>query len=866
MSVVGVPSSGAKAVVPTHGAVDAPVTSTARRILSGQAAWPYSRAGEDASPLPKAMPDGRPWPRISVVTPSFNQGRYIEETILSVLNQGYPNLEHLVIDGGSKDETLRVLDRYRDRMACVVCEPDKGQSDAINKGFARATGEIFTWLNSDDMLAPGSLAAVAMAQRLSGADVIAGICELYKAGALVQRHLTSCPDGALPLDDLLDLENCWLTGQFFYQPEVMFTRRIWEKAGGRVDVGAFYSMDYELWLRFAEHGARLKVIGRPVARYRVHEDQKTAAAVGYQSELPKVRDAFLARTGRTPAARPRERVKPKLRVAFFNDLGYSYGAGIAHRRIAESFATAGHEVVTVAAHLVNPGEPPPKVTGEDVVRRLSEVGESEPDLVVVGNMHGAEMDPGVLARIADKYPTAFVLHDLWLLTGRCPYPTGCRTYLTGCGSACACPKGYPALDELLVRPAWEAKRRVMWGERAPALLGDSRWVAEQVEDALEQDPTGHTGPGARRPIVDWIKYGFRMSLYRPRDRRVCRESLGLPQDKFIILSSASSIGDERKGLKHLARALELLDLPDTLVVCCGWFSPGETPPIPGMRALGYMTDSRELAELFSAVDLFVGPSLEEAFGQVFVEAAACGTPSVGYPVGGVPEALTNGVTGRLAAGVNPEALAEAIEELYLNPDLRRDLGRWGRIHVENEWSMEAAHHRFASVLRTCGVAGRIGLSRKIDFVIDAGGDGVGPPAPVRVASTVPGWRGVSGFDHWEGPYPAQGLPRCRWALGPVAKFELDTEKAGQARLLITCFNHEEGQRVRVLHRGVEVGEKNVPVVRSGAGHVLSFDVDLDAGANGFELHFWKWRWGGGGGGERAMAMLVSGIAAVAAGR
>ncbi len=654
--------------------------------------WPHSLPTR--TQLPASFPGGIPWPRITVVTPSFNHGQFLEETILSVLNQNYPNLEYIVMDGGSSDESVSILRRYESQLDFWASEKDRGQSQALNKGFALATGEILTWLNSDDMLAPGALAAVALGFHTSKADIVAGICQLHQDGVFLNQHLTSCPDGPLPLDQLLDQENCWDKGQFFYQPEVFFSRKLWERAGARLDESLYFSMDYELWLRFAQAGARIKVIGTPLALYRVHPAQKTFEAERYRPELREVRERFLAGKKAPPVSASPPRTKDKLRLVLLNDVGFTYGAGIAHERLARALIQAGQEVIPVALTSVPLASKEPAAgIGPELLNRIRS---HSPDAVVLGNVHIAGLEPEVLKHLADEWPVVFVLHDTWFLTGRCAYPGTCAKYLVGCDETCPTAAEYPPLPPDRIAPAWQAKQDLITNCPGVVLAANSNWLGEMAKSVLSAIAKKGVHP---KTVVRVIHYGLPLEIFRPRDRQFCRDLLGLPQDKFLLLFACTNVSDNRKGASHFVDAVKKLQLPDLVPVGLGVGAEELASQLPGIIGLGYTTNPMDQALLYSAVDLLVVPSLEEAFGQVFIEAAACGTPSIGYRVGGVPDALLDGVSGRVVSKVSADDLARAIAELYFDPQLRRDLGAWGELHVRSHFSFAASYHSLWFALR-----------------------------------------------------------------------------------------------------------------------------------------------------------------------
>ncbi|HTX34754.1 MAG TPA: glycosyltransferase family 2 protein [Bryobacteraceae bacterium] len=200
---------------------------------------------------------------VSIITPSYNQGRYLERTIRSVLAQPGP-FEYLVMDGGSGDESVEILKRYSPRIEWVS-EQDRGQADAVNKGLARATGEVIGWLNSDDIFYPGAIAAAAdFLERRPDVDVV------YGNGNHIDEYdrvIEPYPTEDWDFERLK--ERCFLC-----QPAVFFRRSVVERFGP-LDVQWHYALDYEYWLRLGKNGARFARIGAVLAGSRLHAETKT---------------------------------------------------------------------------------------------------------------------------------------------------------------------------------------------------------------------------------------------------------------------------------------------------------------------------------------------------------------------------------------------------------------------------------------------------------------------------------------------------------------------------------------------------------------------------------------------------------------
>jgi len=247
---------------------------------AGKSGWPWT---VEAPPVPERMPDGTPWPKISIVTPSFNQGLFIEETIRSVLLQGYPDLEYFIIDGGSSDDTLDIIRKYESWITYWESAPDRGQSHAINKGFKRATGDILAWINSDDLYLSRSFETV-----VSNFNRDPTVMFLYgdlitidEKGGVLDRISSQ---SALDFGELFGRLRC-------PQPACFWKKSVLDGIGF-LNEDMHYVFDLEFFIRVAL-SYHIMHISVPLAKLRTHPKTKTSTkAIDFDLESLEMYTAF----------------------------------------------------------------------------------------------------------------------------------------------------------------------------------------------------------------------------------------------------------------------------------------------------------------------------------------------------------------------------------------------------------------------------------------------------------------------------------------------------------------------------------------------------------------------------------------------
>lgn len=272
----------------------------------GKTGWPWN-SGLIRSP--ERMEDGSPWPMISIVTPSYNQAAYIEQTIRSVLLQGYPNLEYIVMDGGSQDGTQAILEKYSPWLTGWRSHPDDGQVAAINQGLSMCSGQIMAYINSDDYYLPGAFQSAAYALHKGEAGLFCGACRHVDDNGNTLEVIAFTGNGLVDFLDLKRYEFNYLT-----QPEVFWTRQVWE-ACGSFDARLKIVFDYEYWLRAIAKGYRIRHSSEEVACFRRHVGQKIDDRAQGYFESAQIAEAYLFGNAQNLSPNQSRRIQKGIRFA-----------------------------------------------------------------------------------------------------------------------------------------------------------------------------------------------------------------------------------------------------------------------------------------------------------------------------------------------------------------------------------------------------------------------------------------------------------------------------------------------------------------------------------------------------------------------
>jgi len=275
------------------------------------------------------------------------------------------------------------------------------------------------------------------------------------------------------------------------------------------------------------------------------------------------------------------------------------------------------------------------------------------------------------------------MHDCYLITGRCCYPGDCRKYLDGCDHTCPTYDEHPALSPSEIHDAWALRRTIFSGSQGVSLATNSQWSLNLAQKAM---------PGLRHGEVVYL--GLDEQLFKPIDRPLARRLLGIPEDQFVVLAGAVNVGDHRKGWHVLKEAVSYLGNEAYFLVF------GENSlKLRSVHGVGLLRDNRKMPILYSAADIFVATSLEEAFGQTIIEASSCCLPVVAFSVGGFPEIVRSGENAFLIDKVSAKGLADAIRFLMKNPKRCETLGRSGRRMVSEEFSLKRQGERWMEYLK-----------------------------------------------------------------------------------------------------------------------------------------------------------------------
>jgi len=314
---------------------------------------------------------------------------------------------------------------------------------------------------------------------------------------------------------------------------------------------------------------------------------------------------------------------------------------------------------------------------------LLDLTPSKPDVVHVHNLHGGYFDLRVLPELSRRVPTILNLRDAWLMSGHCAFSLDCEKWLTGCGD---CPdlSLFPAVKRDATAFNWERKRDILRNSRVYVSTA-SQWMMDRVNQSI-----------VASAVIEErvIPNGVDTRVFLPGDRAAARNAIGIDHDARVLLVAANGLRNNVwKDYKTLRAALEILSTQKLLVIAVGENAPPEKIGAIDLRFVPFESDVSRLADYYRAADIYLHAARVESFGNVLLEARACGTPIVTTATGGIPEQVPEG-TGLLVPQGDAPAFAAAIEKLLSDESLRNNIAANGERHVREHYTLHLQAERF----------------------------------------------------------------------------------------------------------------------------------------------------------------------------
>jgi glycosyltransferase involved in cell wall biosynthesis len=409
-----------------------------------------------------------------------------------------------------------------------------------------------------------------------------------------------------------------------------------------------------------------------------------------------------------------------MHIAVLSDWEDAGGANIAAFRLSEGMAQAGHRITRIyekalthdsrfETKLLRPllagqGLPKPlraawklfplssrtRAHQSYAARQLHRIlAAAKPDIVSIHNLHIAGWSPEMIRVCVAHAPTVCTLHDTWTVTGRCYNPGDCGKYTTGCDSGCPTASEYPALRPRQIRPAWELRRQIFRACENLSAIVPSSWLGRLAR------------AGVWNPRhVFRIAYGLDLKSYSPVEQALARKILHLREEDPVLLCCATDLSNRKKGLHLLIDALRQCRINRRIQLLLMGL-PASLPALPqiDIRQLGYVFEDRLKALVYSAADLYVHPSLADNAPCTVMEALSCGTPTLAFPIDGLPEMVIPERTGWLAAGVSSAFLGTALQRALADLDRGSNLRARCRAFAEQTYDLPAIIGQYEQVFR-----------------------------------------------------------------------------------------------------------------------------------------------------------------------